>query len=91
MDLRTFTDALPRGAMSEMASRLGISSIYLSQLAAKQNGREPSPELCVLIERDSGLVVRRWDLRPTDWHRIWPELIGTDGAPSTDTAAAAAA
>lgn len=22
-----------------------------------------------------------WELRPEDWHRIWPELIGNDGAP----------
>jgi hypothetical protein len=25
--------------------------------------------------------VARWDLRPDDWHRIWPELIGAEGAP----------
>ncbi len=24
---------------------------------------------------------RRWHQRPDDWHRIWPELIGADGAP----------
>ncbi len=24
---------------------------------------------------------RRWDLFPEAWHRIWPELIGTEGAP----------
>lgn len=24
---------------------------------------------------------KRWDLFPTDWHRIWPELIATEGAP----------
>jgi len=23
----------------------------------------------------------RWDLRQEDWHLIWPELIGTQGAP----------
>lgn len=22
-----------------------------------------------------------WELRPDDWHRIWPMLVGTDGAP----------
>ncbi len=27
----------------------------------------------------------RWDLRPNDWHLIWPELIGTDGAPKIPT------
>ena len=24
----------------------------------------------------------RWELRPADWHRIWPELVGTEGAPA---------
>ena len=30
-----------------------------------------------------------WELRPDDWHRIWPELIGAAGAPSTPEAKAA--
>jgi DNA-binding transcriptional regulator YdaS (Cro superfamily) len=34
------------------------------------------------IERVTHGEVRRWDLRPLDWHRIWPELKGTDGAPT---------
>ena len=33
------------------------------------------------IEQGTGMAVRRWDLRPDDWHRIWPELIGAEGAP----------
>lgn len=81
MDLRTYTQSLPRGGVSEFAGRLGISVVYLSQLAARQDGRQASPELCVLIERESGSAVPRWDLRPSDWHLIWPELIGADGAP----------
>lgn len=31
------------------------------------------------------MQVRRWDLRPADWHRIWPELIGAEGAPVLPT------
>lgn len=81
MDLRTFTTELPRGGMSAFALRLGITPIYLSQLAARQDGRLPSPELSVRIEAESDRVVRRWHLRPDDWHLIWPELIGTEGAP----------
>ncbi len=23
----------------------------------------------------------RWDVRRSDWHRIWPELVDADGAP----------
>lgn len=81
MELRDFTNDLPRGGVTELAARCGITPIYLSQIAARQNDREASPELCVVIERETVGQVRRWDLRPKDWHRIWPELVGVKGAP----------
>ena len=80
-DLPAFLGGLPRGGVAEFAARVRVSRVYLSQLAGRQGGREPSPELCVVIERESGFRVRRWALRPRDWHLIWPELIGADGAP----------
>lgn len=33
------------------------------------------------IEEATNHQVRRWDLRPDDWHLIWPELVGAKGAP----------
>lgn len=46
-------------------------------------GVRPVPiERCVEIEQKTERAVRRWDLRPDDWHRIWPELIGAEGAPT---------
>lgn len=81
MKLREYLDNLPRGGVTEFAARIGISTVYLSQLAKGQDGREPSPALCVDIERESSNQVRRWDLRPQDWHLIWPELIEVKGAP----------
>lgn len=89
MNLRTFLDSLPRGGISEFAGKVSISPIYLSQLAAGQDQRVPSPELCVVLWRASGGVVTRWDLRPKDWHLIWPELIGTPGAPGVPQAESA--
>lgn len=89
MDLRSFVDSLPRGGVATFAEKLNISRIYLMQLAARQDGRLPSPELCVVIERATFQQVRRWDLRPEDWHLIWPELIGLPGAPSLPAAPAA--
>lgn len=73
MDLKTYTSKLPRGGVAELAVKLGITPVYLSQLAAGQDGREPSPELCVSIELATGRKVRRQELR-SDWARIWPEL-----------------
>lgn len=31
--------------------------------------------LCVRIRRSTGGAVTRRDLRPDDWHQIWPELV----------------
>lgn len=81
MLLKPYLETLPRGGVIALAELLGISSVYLFQLAARQNGREPSPELCVRIEGATHQEVRRWDVRPHDWHLIWPELIAADGAP----------
>lgn len=36
--------------------------------------RPCAPELAVRIERISTRQVTRQDLRPDDWHLIWPEL-----------------
>lgn len=40
------------------------------------------PALAMRLESASSGSIRRWDLRPDDWHMIWPELVGTEGAPS---------
>lgn len=71
--LRGYLDALPRGEMGKFAAELAISPVYLSQLASRQDGREPSPELCVRIEQATDGEVPRQLLRQ-DWPRIWPEL-----------------
>lgn len=68
-----------RGRAAQIAVCIGIAPAYLSQMST---GRRPiPPELAVSVESATARAVRRWDLRPTDWHRIWPELIGADGAP----------
>lgn len=69
-----------RGRAARLAAATQESPAFLSQIAS---GRRPCPaSLAVDIERESEKEVRRWDLRPDDWHRIWPELIGAPGAPA---------
>jgi DNA-binding transcriptional regulator YdaS (Cro superfamily) len=78
MNLATALDAR-RGLTAEIAKALGIAPAYLSQMA---NGTRPVPAaVAPALERELSFEVRRWDLRPKDWHLIWPELIGADGAP----------
>lgn len=92
MDLRTYISGLPRGGVTAFAQKIGLkSAIYLHQLASRQDNREASPALSVVIERESCMQVRRWDLRPADWHLIWPELIGAEGAPEIQAVEAKAA
>ena len=90
MKLREYLDLQPRGAIAAMAGSLRISTVYLQQIVARQDGRVPSPELSVLIEQCTAGAVTRRDLRPDDWHRIWPELV-TDQYPAPEAPAQQAA
>lgn len=68
-----------RGRCAAVARSLDIAGAYLSQMAS--GVRPVRPELVPAIEQATEGAVRRWDLRPDDWHLIWPELIGAEGAP----------
>lgn len=77
--------ATSRGKGAALAAELGMNPSYLSQMA---HGHRPvPPALAAGIERATGGAVRRWDLRPDDWHRIWPEIVSADGAPPLKQAA----
>jgi len=67
----------------------GKCSTTLGHLRNVSYGLRPAAaELCVLVERESGGKVTRRDLRPDDWHRIWPELV-TDEHQAPEPAKAA--
>lgn len=72
-------------ARKAFADRVGTSLGHLRNIA---NGyKSCATDLAVSIELDSGRSVRRWSLRPHDWHRHWPELIGAAGAPAVAASA----
>lgn len=68
-----------RGRVTTLAESLKVSGSLVTQWAS---GKPVSAERCVEIERATAGEVMRWDLRPKDWHLVWPELIGTEGAPT---------
>lgn len=69
-----------RGRGAALAAAVGVTPVMVSQWSG---GIKPvPPERCVAIEQATSGVVTRRDLRPKDWHLIWPELIGTEGAPA---------
>jgi len=75
------------GTLTKLASALNVSP----QVVVNWRARGVPMERCADLETASGGAVRRWDLRPDDWYRIWPELIGIDGAPVAPSAAKQAA
>jgi DNA-binding transcriptional regulator YdaS (Cro superfamily) len=65
------------GGPTKVAGLLGVSA---QAVCFWRDGKRQFPvEHCAVL--DSLTTVRRWHLRPDDWHRIWPELIGSEGAP----------
>lgn len=68
--------------MGELRKSAGVSSD--AQIRQWQHGyasRRPGPAHCVSIERATDGAVTRRDLRPDDWHLIWPELAEAATAP----------
>lgn len=62
-----------------LAAACGIAEQYLYQVLTGR--RECGPEIAVRIEKATYGAVMRWDLRPNDWHLIWPELATSPKAP----------
>jgi DNA-binding transcriptional regulator YdaS (Cro superfamily) len=77
MNLRRYLQAA-RGRTQRLAEQLDVSGSLVTQWGS---GKPVSVERCGEVELATANQVRRWDLRPRDWHRIWPELIGAEGAP----------
>lgn len=68
--LQTAIDTL--GGVGKLASAIGVGQPVVSNWRAR--GTTPDAATCVAIERATAGAVTRRDLRPTDWHLIWPEL-----------------
>ncbi|MEX3614344.1 MAG: YdaS family helix-turn-helix protein [Burkholderia gladioli] len=62
-----------RARMSAMGYRVK-SNAQIRQWRHGYAGRIPGPENCTGLERATDGAVTRRDLRPDDWHLIWPEL-----------------
>lgn len=58
------------------AARAGTTLGYLRK-AMSIGQRKLTPKTCVLLEKESGGMVTRQNLRPDDWKDIWPELAAT--------------
>jgi hypothetical protein len=85
MNLKNYLSPLPPDARDEFAQRCGTTKGHLQNVMYGM--KACATDLAVLIERESGMLVRRWELRE-DWFRHWPELIGAEDAPAVPDDAA---
>ena len=72
MHLKDYLLTEGRGAGSSLSRALEVPASLISDWA---NENRPIPiERCAAIEQATNGAVTRQDLRPSDWHKIWPEL-----------------
>ncbi|WP_462387264.1 YdaS family helix-turn-helix protein [Acidovorax sp. Q11] len=82
MDLIAYF-AQHHGAQAALARALGVpQSLPSAWAAVDSRKRRPVPiERCCAIEVATCGAVTRRELRPDDWHLIWPELANAGGRP----------
>mgnify|MGYP001009187826 CR=1 FL=1 len=83
MDLKTYLSEYGRQAL--LAKHLDVSASEVNQW--KSGARSVPAPHCPAIEQWSEGAITRRDLRPKDWHRIWPELVTPDHPAPVEEAA----
>lgn len=76
---------ITRERRRELAEIHGLSDAYLYQCLTQR--RDMDAAEARRVETITSGELRRWMLR-RDWHLIWPELIGSPGAPAVPAAEA---
>lgn len=69
------------GSATRLAEAVGSPVVRQNIEHWAKVGRVP-PEHAAAVEAATDFKVMRWDLRPDDWSRIWPELAVHTGAPT---------
>jgi len=67
------------GGTTAVARLLGIKPPSVHEWRGSEIPEARVLQLGAAIEAACGIP--RWDLRPDDWWKVWPELIGAEGAP----------
>lgn len=84
MDLKDLLNSLSTAEQKQFAAGTGYSLGHLRNVAYGE--KRCTAECASAVERESEKLglnrkVYRWDLIPDDWWWIYPELVGTLGAP----------
>ena len=79
MDLNQYLSSPGALTVTELRLRmraLGYEVKSNAQIRQWRTGfRSPGEKNCVGLEKATDGRIRRQDLRPDDWHLIWPELV----------------
>lgn len=78
MDLKSYFFGLDQESRESFARRCGTTRGHMQNVA--YGYREPSTELAVSIERESGGACSRQDLFPDTYPAKWPELSAKEAA-----------
>jgi DNA-binding transcriptional regulator YdaS (Cro superfamily) len=71
MDLKTYLSPLSLDQREAFAKRCGTTRGHMQNVAY---GKTCAPALATAIERETEGAVKRQDMRPSDYWRIWPDL-----------------
>ena len=66
------------GTQKALADQCGVVQAAVSAWVKRAS---VPVEHCAAIERATGGVITRQKLRPADWQKIWPELVGAGTGP----------
>ncbi len=72
MTLQQYLNSLTTEQQAIFARASSTSIGYLRKVCS--TGKPLGAQICSLVEMASNGQVTRQDLRPDDWHLIWPEL-----------------
>lgn len=79
MKLYNYLRVMSAKERAAFAIAVGTTLAHLNNV--KYGSRVASAALARSIAEHTGRSVAEWDLRPKDWHRIWPELAERSDAP----------
>ena len=85
-DFRKRFSAMSQDERERLAFSCETSVGHLRNVAF--SGKPCGYSLAVRLEKALGIP--RWKSRPNDWHEVWPDLIGSKGAPPVLAPAVAA-
>lgn len=72
MELKKYFFDLPVDDRQAFAESVGTTPKHLTNVS--YGYKILDEKVCVAIEQRTGKIVTRQELRPNDWHLIWPEL-----------------